>query len=552
MAKTYYDSRYEQDSITHAYSMGMAAPFDSRVVVDTYEDLYTKSTFKYAELYKGMMVVTLDTNEVYVLVTIPKVNVTSSKWPETIVWKKVSGEDNINIPENVSAFINDAGYLTGSDVEDFVSTDELEEVLADYASQSDLNLYVKTDDVIDYIEQNGDFVKKDEIKNFVEASDLAEYVSVDSLDEILTEKGLDDFVSQSDLKVYVNREELTEYVTSSDLDNRLASIEIPENVSAFHNDAGYLTETDLPDFLTASDVEDFISVDQLNGVLADYASQSDLDVYVKTKDVVEYIEQNGDFVKSDEIKNFLEASDVADFITVDQVNEILTEKGVDDFVSQSDLTVYVNRNELVNYVTSSDLNNYAPIDSIPTEGMFPADSDVDAEEAVVDGYATVQDVMDYVNALLEKKKDELTEPEYFYVNAVIYTGSTPTLTPIYQMNCIELTDDVNTDEGMVLEVVASSEKYGLDGEGDETIDSFSQVFSIDIMDGYTIDVYARDPMNPSGYSNVKTNLIANPRGATKQYGSKTYNSYIRDVNGDYYENVYGSQVRYKLIIKKSN
>ena len=67
MAKTYYDSQYDQDSIIHSYSMGMSAPFDSRAVVDTTQDLYTKSTFKYAELYVGMVVVTLDTNDIYVL-----------------------------------------------------------------------------------------------------------------------------------------------------------------------------------------------------------------------------------------------------------------------------------------------------------------------------------------------------------------------------------------------------------------------------------------------------------------------------------------------------
>ena len=93
MAKTYYDSQYDQDSITHSYSMGMAAPFDSRAVVDTTQDLYTKSTFKYAELYVGMVVVTLDTNDIYVLSVKPKATVPGSKWADNIVWKKIGGEE---------------------------------------------------------------------------------------------------------------------------------------------------------------------------------------------------------------------------------------------------------------------------------------------------------------------------------------------------------------------------------------------------------------------------------------------------------------------------
>ena len=118
------------------------------------------------------------------------------------------------------------------------------------------------------------------------------------------------------------------------------------------------------------------------------------------------------------------------------------------------------------------------------------------------------------------------------------------------MNCFEITNDVNTDEGMIIEISTDVEKYGLDGEGDDTIDSYSQVFGIDIPDGYDVTVDSRDVLNPSGYSNTTTELISNPRGTTKQYGGKKYNSYIRDVNGDYYNNVIGTQTRYKLIIKK--
>ena len=181
-----------------------------------------------------------------------------------------------------------------------------------------------------------------------------------------------------------------------------------------------------------------------------------------------------------------------------------------------------------------------------TTGTFPSGDDVVKPTTDSDGLTTVQDVMNYVNAFFEKKNSK----DYFYANGVEFTGTTPTLTPIYQMNCFEITDAVNTDEGMIIEISTDVEKYGLDGEGDDTIDSYSQVFGIDIPDGYDVTVYSRDVLNPSGYSNVTTKLISNPRGTTKQYGGKKYNSYIRDVKGDYYNNVIGSQTRYKLIIKK--
>ena len=108
MAKTYYDSQYDQDSIIHSYSMGMSAPFDSRAVVDTTQDLYTKSTFKYAELYVGMVVVTLDTNDIYVLSVKPKATVSSSKWPDAIVWKKI-GDVNFEPADYLSYYQEQLG-----------------------------------------------------------------------------------------------------------------------------------------------------------------------------------------------------------------------------------------------------------------------------------------------------------------------------------------------------------------------------------------------------------------------------------------------------------
>ena len=334
MGKSYISSA-GGSALSSVKSFNVKAPFDVRSVVDTYDDLYSKDTYSYTEVYVGMLVVVADTKDLYVCTAVPGArDTTQAKWGAAIKWKKI-GDINIDLSKYVQ-FTDLVNYLTASDVEDFVSTDELEEVLADYASQSDLNLYVKTDDVIGYIEQNGDFVKSDEIKNFVEASDLAEYVSVDSLEEILTEKGLDDFVSQSDLNMYVSTkdlaEELSEYVTSSDLDNRLASIKIPENVSEFINDAGYLTKNDLPNFLEASDLDDYVKTEELANYiplseLESLAAKSDLDGYVRTEDAIEYLTASDldDYLKVSELPtNVSEFTNDAGYITSEEVPSIKT------------------------------------------------------------------------------------------------------------------------------------------------------------------------------------------------------------------------------------
>ena len=417
-------------------------------------------------------------------------------------------------------------FLTSSDVSDFVKVDELDTILSEdvfskFVSQSDLDVYVKSEDLTDFVTSSeldariaaidipevpknvsvffndAGYLTETDLPDFLLASDLDGYVKTSDLEAYIPKTELEKLATKSDLKDYVKAEDAIEYLTSSDLDGYLKVSELPTNVSAFHNDAGYLTENTLPDFLTASDVEDFISVDELNGVLADYVSQSDLDVYVKTKDVINYIEQNGDFVKSDEIKNFLEASDVADFITVDQVNEILTEKGIDDFVSQSDLTVYVNRSELVNYVTSSELNNYAPLKSIPTKGMFPAESDVDIAETVVDGYATVQDVMNYVNALIEKKKDELVKPDYLYTNG--YRRGDAAIELNDPLNEYEIVLDSNGE--FVIELLHKNEEDGWYDIEDPTGSYYGTYFKIILPNDYDVKVYLWDDVNNDYNSN---------------------------------------------------
>ena len=432
------------------YNVSLNAPFDTRLTVQNVADLTDGENGGIASLvYRGMVVYVHQDKSLYIYT-----GASNGTWKNKNTGKLINGGDINNWkklivdPVDALEFYEGiftkkeelADFLTSSDLEDYVKVEDITNITSGFVSQSDLDVYVKTEDLADFVTSSeldariaaidipevpknvsvffndAGYLTETDLPDFLLASDLDGYVKTEDLEAYIPKTELERLASKSDLKDYVKAEDAIEYLTSSDLDGYLKVSELPTNVSAFFNDAGYLTENTLPDFLTASDVEDFISIDELNGVLADYVSQSDLDVYVKTKDVIDYIEQNGDFVKSDEIKNFLEASDVADFITVNQVNEILTEKGIDDFVSQSDLAVYVNRSELVNYVTSSELNNYAPLKSIPTKGMFPAESDVDIAETVVDGYATVQDVMNYVNALLEKKKDELVKPDYLYTN----------------------------------------------------------------------------------------------------------------------------------------
>ena len=300
----------------------------------------------------------------------------------------------------------------------------------------------------------------------------------------------------------------------------------------------------------ASQVADKVDANYVDNVVAGKADKSDLDGYATES----WVEEKGFLTEHQDISGKANVSDLKTVATSGDYNDLENKPDLTGFATTSALDILKIKVDGIQGLSAEDK---AKIDSIPSDlstGLFPESSSVDSPTATSNGFATVQAVMDYVNALIEKKKDELgpveSSKDYFYANGVEFTGTTPTLTPIYQMNCFEITDDVNTNEGMIIEISTDVEKYGLDGEGDDTIDSYSQVFGIDIPDGYDVTVYSRDVLNPSGYSNTTTKLISKPRGTTKQYGGKKYNSYIRDVNGDYYNHVIGTQTRYKLIIKK--
>ena len=196
----------------------------------------------------------------------------------------------------------------------------------------------------------------------------------------------------------------------------------------------------------------------------------------------------------------------------------------------------------------------AKIDSIPSDlstGLFPESSSVDSPTATSNGFATVQDVMNYVNALIEKKKDELVPSgevkDYLYVNGVSYTDDNVLPTPgtIYDMNCYEISDTLISDG---LKVYVGPEILGFN-EGDPTTTIYSEVFSVDVPTGYSIEVHNWDSDNNKWFDAVQP-MVSNPKQATKLYGGKTYNCFVRKLD-DNFTDALPVNVRYKIIINKN-
>ena len=184
-------------------------------------------------------------------------------------------------------------------------------------------------------------------------------------------------------------------------------------------------------------------------------------------------------------------------------------------------------------------------------GTFPSGQDVENTTAPSDGLTTVQDVINYVNAFFEKKKDELTPSgvvkDYLYVNGVSYTDDNVLPTPgtIYDMNCYEISDALISDG---LKVYVGPEILGFN-DGDPTTTIYSEVFSVDVPTGYSIEVHNWDSDNNKWFDAVQP-MMPNPKQATKLYGGKAYNCFVRKLDNNFTEAL-PVNVRYKIIINKN-
>ena len=101
MGKTYKNLATGTDNITKPRNMMISAPYDVRTVVDGYADLFDKGVFTYGELYVGLLVITKDTQDVYVLSQLPGKRDNAAAWAQNIQWRKVSSSE-----------INPADYLS--------------------------------------------------------------------------------------------------------------------------------------------------------------------------------------------------------------------------------------------------------------------------------------------------------------------------------------------------------------------------------------------------------------------------------------------------------
>ncbi len=155
------------------------------------------------------------------------------------------------VPTNVSAFTNDANYLTEH------------QSLADYAKTADVAAsYVTKEEFDDYVLSGGQ----------ADSVDLTVYAKTADVEAA--------YATKAELSAKADAASLATVATSgsyNDLTNKPVIPTVPTNVSAFTNDANYLTEhQSLADYATKA---------QLNDSLAAYAKSADLSAKANTADL---------------------------------------------------------------------------------------------------------------------------------------------------------------------------------------------------------------------------------------------------------------------------
>ena len=152
-----------------------------------------------------------------------------------------------------------------------------------------------------------------------------------------------------------------------------------------------------------------------------------------------------------------------------------------------------------------------------------------------DGLVTLSQVLE----LLKKKGNDV---DYLYINGYL-DGEEQTDIAVYNPFPIVL-DENNT---FTIEVWIPAENSGW------TDNYYAVVASVDVPDGYTIDKQNGFKFLDENNEFVPIGIIENPRGVTKKYGNKNYNSYVRQLDDQWDED--GTQlnlvpVQYQITIKK--
>ena len=290
------------------------------------------------------------------------------------------------------------------------------------------------------------------------ASQVAGKVNASDLAPVATSGSYSDLTGKPNLNNYAKKTDLNGLATESWVEGK-GYLTQHQSLSA------YAKKTDIPD------VSDFASKSEIPDV-SGFATKSEIPS-VEGLASREWVSSHGYLTEHQDISGKADKSELPS-----KVSDLTNDAG------------YITANDLPDYLTDSDLPDV-------TEGSFPSGADVEDASASADGLATVQDVMDYVRAYVEKKKDELGPdgsdvPEaipYLYTNGYRLGDTATELTD--PVNSYEITLDENGE--FVIELLHKDEEAGVYVDGDPDSTYLGEYFKVILPSTYDIKLYMWDP-----------------------------------------------------------
>lgn len=387
------------------------------------------------------------------------------------------------LPQNVSSFKNDAGYISSSALSawlkehSYISKTEITSLInkanlvvidtvnksADSEAINRLNLIekeiVEIKDILNKISNT--YVSTERIKSLATKTDIANLS--DEIDTISTN------LSNIDLSSIATKDEIPSidglaekdwvesrgYITSSALSRYAKKSEIPTlngyATQDWVNEQGFLTEAqDLSGLVKKTELRDYVKTTSLNN----YAKKSDLPTdYIKESDLSEYVKASeisstlNDYAKKSSLSEYVKTStfnsklnslakksDIEGYATQKWVNEqgfLTKNQDLSEFATKTDLKDYVKIKSLNNT-----LNGYVKKNSVYTQNESDSKflSKIDASNI----YLTITSAE---NQFISKEK---VESEYLKIEDYRGLKSTIVINDDYKEKSLEvLKGDVN-------------------------------------------------------------------------------------------------------------
>ena len=269
------------------------------------------------------------------------------------------------LPQNVSSFKNDAGYISSSALSAWLKEHS-------YISKTEITSLINKANlvVVDTVNKSADSDAINRLKLIIEG-EIAEiktileninktYVSTERIKSLATKTDISNLSDEID--------EISTSLSNIDLSNIATKDEIPildgyakedwvrrQGYLKTHQSlVGYAKKSDLPtDYIKESDLSEYVKASEISSTLNDYVKKSSLSEYVKTSTF------------NSKLNSLAKKSDIEGYATQKWVNEqgfLTKNQDLSEFATKTDLKDYVKIKSLNNT-----LNGYVKKNSVYTQ-----------------------------------------------------------------------------------------------------------------------------------------------------------------------------------------